>query len=37
MDKHMLYEKGRAGKEYYQKSFTKKKIIDHLMEVFQLE
>ena len=25
MDKNMLYEKGRAGKEYYQLSFAKKR------------
>lgn len=37
MDKNMLYEKGRAGKEYYQLSFAKKKIIDNLIEVFQSE
>ena len=37
MDKNMLYEKGRAGKEYYQLSFAKKKIIDNLIGVFQSE
>ncbi|WP_349832759.1 glycosyltransferase family 4 protein [Bacteroides fragilis] len=37
MDRNMLYEKGRAGKEYYQLSFAKKKIIDNLIEVFQSE
>lgn len=32
-----LFAKGKAGQEYYQKFFSKKKIVDHLMEIFQSE
>ena len=32
-----LLAKGKAGQEYYQRFFSKKKIIDHLMEIFHSE
>lgn len=37
VDRVVLSIKGKAGREYYQKYFSKKKIIDHLMEIFQSE